>query len=330
MADPIALGDFAPAADRPQLYRQAAAAFAAQLEHTGPVPGPPTDLDHPDYASVLTLHMAALAALYAAQQETPAPDRPGLSDYLLYHEKRYWQAMAPAFTSPAIMERMVFLATVFGPLEDTGQARILLHRAHLADGPAQAGLLLDAHHRLYPPATPARPGHAPSEQLGHNDCPAGGGILLPLRPDRFGEDFIAHHLRHHAVEAAQTLTTLTAVSAGNFHDGQREAERLSRAALRRCLIVLTATAARHPQGRTLLLGLLDQRPELARYAPVELVEFIIDHAEHSLATRIHDALPDYSIDLLLAAGNLAHHLLHTLPTDASPALRASRLSALGI
>ncbi|MET8048763.1 tetratricopeptide repeat protein, partial [Streptosporangium sp. NPDC005286] len=325
LADPIAVGDFTPAADRPQAYRQAVAAFAAQLEHTDPVPGPPADLDHPDYASALTLHMAALAALYAAQQETPAPDRPGLSDYLLKHEMRYWQATAPAFTSPAVIERMVFLATVFGPLEDMGQARILLHRAHLADGPAQAGLLLDAHNRLYPLATPARPGYAPSERLGHNGRPAGGGFLLPLRPDRFGEDFIAHHLRHHAAEAAQTLSTLTAVAVGNG-----EADRLSGVALRSCLIVLTATAARHPQARTLLLELLDQQPELARYATAELVGFIIHHAEHSLATRLHDALPDYSTDLLQAAGNLARHLLHTLPADASPALRASRLIVLGI
>ncbi|WP_436760167.1 tetratricopeptide repeat protein [Streptosporangium sp. V21-05] len=330
LADPIALGDFTPAADRSQAYRQAATAFAAHLEHTGPVPGPPADLHHPDYASVLTLHMAALAALYAAQQETPAPDRPGLSDYLLNHEMRYWQAMAPAFASPAVIERMVFLATLFGPLEETSQARILLHRAHLADGPAQAGLLLDAHHRLYPPATQARPGHVSSEHLGHDGGLAGGGFLLPLRPDRFGEDFIAHHLRHHAAEAAQILTPLAAVAAGNFNDGQREADRLSQMALRRCLIVLTATAARYPQARTLLLEMLGQRPELARYATAELVGFIIDHAEHSLAMCLHNALPDYSTDLLQAAGNLAHHILHALPADASPALRASLLSALGI
>ncbi|WP_285777816.1 tetratricopeptide repeat protein [Microtetraspora sp. NBRC 13810] len=330
LADPIALGDFTPATDRPQAYLQAAAAFAAHLEHNGPVPGPPADLDHPDYASALTLHMAALAAIYAAQEEAPAPNRPGLSDYLLNHEMRYWQATTPAFTSPAVIERMVFLATVFGPLEDTAQARSLLHRTHLVDGPAQAGLLLDTHRRLYPPATPARPGHAPSERLSHNGCLAGGGILLPLRPDRFGEDFIAHHLRYHAVEAAQTLTTLTAVTAGSFNDGQMEADRLSRMSMRRCLIVLTATAARHPQARTLLLELLDQRPELARYATADLVGFIIDHAEHSLAMRFHDALPDYDTDLLQAASNLALHLLHTLPADASPALRAPRLSALGI
>ncbi|MEV6151052.1 tetratricopeptide repeat protein [Nonomuraea sp. NPDC052129] len=330
LADPIALGDFTPTTDRPQAYFQAATAFAAHLEHNGPVPGPPADLNHPDYASALTLHMAALAAIYAVQQEAPAPDRPGLSDYLLNHEMRYWQATAPAFTSPVVIERMVFLATVFGPLEDTAQARSLLHRIHLADGSAQAGLLLDAHRRLYPPATPARPDHERSERLGHNGGPAGGEILLPLRPDRFGEDFIAHHLRHHATEAAQTLTTLTAVTAGSSNDGQREADRLSRMSMRRCLIVLAATAARHPQARTLLLELLEQRPELARYATADLVGFIIDHAEHSLATRLHDALPDKNTDLLQAAGNLARHLLRTLPADASPALRASRLSALGI
>ncbi|MFI7692413.1 tetratricopeptide repeat protein [Nonomuraea sp. NPDC049655] len=331
LADPIALGDFTPAIDRPHAYFQAATAFAAHLEHNGPVPGPPADLNHPDYASALTLHMAALAAIYAVQEEAPAPDRPGLSDYLLNHEMRYWQATAPAFTSPVVIERMVFLATVFGPLEDAAQARSLLHRIHLADGPAQAGLLLDVHRRLYPPAaTPARPDHEPSERLGHNGGPAGGEILLPLRPDRFGEDFIAHHLRHHAAEAAQTLTTLTAVTAGSNNDGQWKADRLSRMSMRRCLIVLTATAARHPQARTLLLELLEQRPELARYATADLVGFIIDHAEHSLATRLHDALPDKNTGLLQAAGNLAHHLLRNLPADASPALRAARLSALGI
>nr|WP_157099507.1 tetratricopeptide repeat protein [Microbispora sp. ATCC PTA-5024] len=329
LADPIALGDFAGPADREQAYQQAAAAFAVHLEHAGPLPVPPADLDHPDYASALTLHMAALAALYADQRDAPGPDRAGLSDYLLNHEMRYWQATTPGFASPSVIERMVFLSTVFGPLDDLDQARALLLRAHLADGPAQAGLLLDVHHRLYPPATITRPDQAPARSTGRIDHAAAGGFLLPLRPDRFGEDFIAARLRHHASEAVQTLAALTAPGDIRAEEGN-SARGPSPAALRRCLIVLTAAAARHPQARTLLLELLDQRPELARHATGDLIDLVINHAGHHLAARFYDALPAYSTDLLQAARDLARHLLHTVPADAPTAVRAYRVAALGM
>ncbi|MEV6150573.1 tetratricopeptide repeat protein [Nonomuraea sp. NPDC052129] len=320
LASPIPLGDFASTRDRPQAYQQAAQTFADHLGLAGPLPQVPADLDHPDYASVLTLHMAALAAVCTAQEGTASPQRSGLSDYLLGHERRYWQALTPKPWPVELTERLVFLATVFGPADSTAQARALLRHANLATDPTHAWVLLEMHRQMYPPNRQDRAKITWADPTREGDAQH----LLPLRPDRFGEDFIAAYLRRHAVDATEMLTALL--------DGRDEAapEGVHQTLIRRCLIVLTAAAARHPCVRNLLFNLLYTRPVLARHATTDLIRLVIDHADYALATRIYDGLPSYNTDLLQASCDLALQLLEKLPTGGSAATRAYRLAAVGI
>jgi hypothetical protein len=68
------------------------------------------------------------------------------------------------------------------------EARSRLRRARLAEGDRATGRLLAAHDRLYPARIEPQP--PPGRRAGR-----AGGVLPPLTPDRFAEDFIAVHLR---------------------------------------------------------------------------------------------------------------------------------------
>src|SRR5690606_853070 len=189
--------------------------------------------------------------------------------------------------------------------DDATQARVLLRRASLAIDPAQVATLLDLHQRIYP--TPAV-----EETVATAAPPVGrqsAHLLLPLRPDRLGEDFIADHVREHA-DIAQTLLDVLPA------DLETAADKADRALIRRGLIMLTAAASRHPDVRAVLLEVLKTRPTLARHATAGLIELIIGHSDHNLAARLYIELPRYSTDLLQAARDLAGYLLDTLPADA--------------
>ncbi len=153
---PIELGDLTDESDRTQAFHDAAEAFRTALEL------PPHDTPPPilaDHGSALTLHMAALAAVCADRDHDPRPELQELSTYLLNHERRFWPT--DMFDQAATT---VFVATLFGPVTDTG--RDLLTQADVPH------TLLKWHRRLYPEEGP----------------------LAPLRPDRLGEDYVAVHL----------------------------------------------------------------------------------------------------------------------------------------
>jgi len=124
--------------------------------------------------------------------------------------------------------------------------RGLLRRARLADGDAHAGRLLTVYERLYSPRQA-------------NPTPGGGLIevptLLPLRPDRLGEDLVGQHLagNPHAVPLLAELLGELDPTAGV--DGL---------AVRRCLIVLAAAGARHDAAAATLFALLEAHPALGR------------------------------------------------------------------
>ena len=192
LAGPLPLGRFTvTAAEGEQAFADAAAAFQAAMElDRGPAAVPGWLTEEADYGSPLTVHMAALAAVCAGHDNTPVPGRDELSAFLLDHERRYWQSAEPG---TGVLERVVFVASLFGPVSSSSEARSWLRRAHLADGDAAAGRLLAAHDRLYPARAQPHAGQA-------------GGVLPPLTPDRFAEDFIAGHLRQ--PQAAELLGEL--------------------------------------------------------------------------------------------------------------------------
>ncbi|MFE0715653.1 tetratricopeptide repeat protein, partial [Streptomyces sp. NPDC058892] len=173
-----------PLADAPQaradLFHQARDRFA---DHLG-LPagrasriGPPLDLDtDDDYAQVLTIHIAALAAVDAELHHDPAPTDPArASAYLLKRERAHWKALhqrpsAPLPTTPEAMGRTVLTATLTRPLARSHGWRAL-HQIGLADSTDAANTLLDDHQYCYPPAGAVT-------------------VLEPLYPDRLGEDFL--------------------------------------------------------------------------------------------------------------------------------------------
>ncbi|MFB7295531.1 P-loop NTPase [Streptomyces rubiginosohelvolus] len=272
-APPAALTGF-PERSRETLFHEAAASFARALELPGLSPPAPDDLADPSYASPLTLHMAALAAVVAAVNDD---GRPGdISRYLLLHEQRRWNASTDADT----MRALVALATLVGPFATRNSARELLIAAGVTDGQAEANRALTAHRLLYP-----------SDQH-----------LVPLRPDRFAEDFLGWYLGRDD-EFADDLATLL-VGGEVLRDGDA----------RQALLVL-ANAARHEAVRDLLDRVIIRRPELAETSPALMLAV----AEHlSLGTVLVVAIrPDPGVELAYARLKLTQRIVEAVPEGES-------------
>ncbi|MFF5483630.1 tetratricopeptide repeat protein [Streptomyces sp. NPDC012935] len=186
---PAELHPLLPLADDPQtraaLFRQARDHFADHLrlpsdqaDHIGPPLGVDSDKD---YAQILTIHIAALAAVDAHLHNDPAPVSPArASAYLLKRERAHWSALhqrssQPLSTTPEAMGRTVLTATLTRPLART-HGWAALAQAGLADSTDAANALLDDHRYCYPPP--------------HADPARAVTVLEPLYPDRLGEDFI--------------------------------------------------------------------------------------------------------------------------------------------
>ncbi|MDQ2789440.1 MAG: tetratricopeptide repeat protein [Actinomycetota bacterium] len=99
---------------------------------------------------------------------------------------------------------------------------------------------------------------------------------------------------------------------------------------RRCLIVLTVAASRHPVAATALFALLRRRPALVAHATAPTVQMVVDQAPDEVAAAVYSALPGYSTDLLWAATALARRLYDTLPATAGAAQQAHRLDNLSL
>src|SRR5262249_55912934 len=219
------------------------------------------------------------------------------SEYLLGHEARHWSAAAaPDHGVPVyVIERAVFVATLFGPAAGEAAAGALLHTATLTVSDGEARRILDVHRRLYPArpeaaaardqSTPAQfpPDQSPPDQSTADPFIPVDDMLMPLRPDRLGEDFIGGYVAR--PDAKRMLRALLA-------SGQVEP-----ATARRCLAVLAAAGARHDTARMALFSLLRRRPRLASHATAPLVELVIAHAPYELAAAAEEALPPASADL---------------------------------
>ncbi|MGH3937107.1 MAG: tetratricopeptide repeat protein [Pseudonocardiaceae bacterium] len=168
-------------ASRTTVFTAARDRFAELLDvpDSGQIPAPPR-LDGDGFGLVLTVHMAALAAVDAyARGNTPPADPAMLSAYLLKRERDHWQRMFDndqrVHTSPQMMARAVFIATLTRPLPYPDGLAVL-QRVAIPD----TGQVLDDHQRCYPPTDPAT-------------------VCEPLYPDRLGEDFLALQIPGHAL-----------------------------------------------------------------------------------------------------------------------------------
>ncbi len=163
---------------REELFAAARDRFAEILELNGCEDiGFPGQIGGPRSRQVLTIHMAALAAVDARLHGVATPTGPErISAYLLRRERRFWKewnarADDKLVTPPETMGRAVFVATLTGPLP-YAEGLTVLARADLAAAPEAASQIISDHRRCYPPESPET-------------------VLEPLYPDRLGEDFIA-------------------------------------------------------------------------------------------------------------------------------------------
>ena len=250
--------------ERDELFRAAVESFADVfgVPASGIPPPPVGARDEEAYRLVLTVHMAALVAVDARAHGRDAPGDPvGLSAYLLDREHDCWQSLydhaTEITTTPRAMGRAVFTATMTRPL-GRPQARAALRRtgaaavgteadATYADGTAVLDRMLDDHAACYPP-----PGDSAE-------------LLMPLYPDRLGEDFIAlttpgHPLAGYAPDewAAEAAARLLAPTGA---PGEPDAH----AAVwgRPAVAMLIQTAVRWPHVAQRLEVILREQPELA-------------------------------------------------------------------
>lgn len=325
-----------PLADDPvardALFRQARDRFTDQLglppdQAARIVPPPDLDTDT-DYAQILTIHIAALAAVDAHLHHESAPTNPArASAYLLKRERAHWSALhqspsQPLSSTPEAMGRAVLTATLTRPLA-RAHGQSALDRIGLADSTAAANALLDDHRYCYPPpqADPART----------------ATVLEPLYPDRLGEDFLG-------LTTPANPGTLHPVPKAVTDDwAHQAAERLlhptstNTAApwTRDALTVLIETARRWPHIATgQLYPLLKKHPELALHAGSTALAALagLDSLDLTVLEAIEPHLPagrhtDLDVGIAAIAARLARH---RLATTHDPATRARIHQALAM
>lgn len=286
LPDPIELRDLTDSPDaRTGAFLEAAQAFHDALGLSGTcTTTPPDDLGHDDYASPLILHMAALSAVCAERDHEELPHRDELSGYLLAHERRLWPPHPHAADA-------VFLATLFGPAANEHSALSLFEIAGVTDGTATGRELLAWHDRVYP------------SQHG----------LAPLLPDRFGEDYVASHLKTHprAVELVERVALSKRASLGP-----------------RPMTVLVAAAARNPHVRTVLWEILPRCPRLYLTPGAELIHLAIAHAPFAIKERLVNQLPHPELAMRRLGLELTRSMAEDLSDDMPAAVRAGVLMDL--
>jgi tetratricopeptide (TPR) repeat protein len=306
---------------RAGLFTAAAAAFAAH-RRGGPRGGappprvdPPPDLERADaYGLVLTVHMAALAAVDAYRRgQVPPADAAGLSGYLLDRERDHWtvlHATGRVTTSPTVMGHTVYTATLTRAVgHEDGVAA--LGRTGVAADPASAAGTLADHGVAYPPAQ-------------------AGTALEPLYPDRLAEDFLALTTPGHT--CAHPTEAWAATAAARLLSPAPDASVPSWT--KAGLGILIETATRWPHIATgVLYPLLAAHPELAVAAGGAALTRLVDlpGLDLALLETITPHLPEgRHVDLDPAAAAITARLhAHRLAAATDDAERARLHATLG-
>lgn len=336
-----------PGIDRAGLLGAAAEWFAAALGVEVPEQLPA--LTGPDFATVLAVHMAALAAVHAHDRGRTPPRQPAdICAYLLGHEQDHLRRRAGMTgmdmrSSTESLRRLTVTATLAGPLP-LGAARQALTAVDLAHSEPAADRLLAAHGASYPPA---------DAEL----------VLEPPHPGRLGEDLVALMLsgdRGLAIRAAAddqhgrpeatgqddgggsdpvvaTSSWAAGVLTALLVSAHAEPYRWSATALR----VLVEAAHRWPHVRDALSELLCARPELLlgvgggtldRLASIPGLDTgVLVAAEPLLPRELHADRHGYRhLDLDIGAAaigtELARRRLIDMTDTADRAAQARRLS----
>ncbi|WP_214416410.1 tetratricopeptide repeat protein [Sphaerisporangium fuscum] len=306
------------------LFTEARDRFAELLQVPGAdgVAPPPALERHEAYRLVLTVHMAALAAVLAHDRGHPSPADPvQVSELLLARERDHWEAMStpsrdtPLATTADTMGQVVYTATLTGRLGYV-DGKAALERASV-DSALAAGQLLKDHAVCYPPA--GTPGPAHLEQR----SPAGRGgvtVLEPLYPDRLGEDYLALCTPGHSFDfpadpwAEEAPARLLAPP-----DGDQPAQPGDGVAIwvRQGLTTLIEASRRWPHlATTQLYPLLSAHPHLALHAGGAALAALaeLETIDTTLLEAIESVLPahrhiDLDIGIAAVADRLAKHRL---------------------
>ncbi|MGH4026194.1 MAG: hypothetical protein ACRDRV_16595, partial [Pseudonocardiaceae bacterium] len=304
-------------ATRTAVFTAARDCFAALLHVPEPARIPaPERLEEDAFGLVLTVHMAALAAVAAHAGGESAPSDPAaLSAYLLKRERAHWQAMYDnghqVPTPPTMMARAVFIATLTRP-QPHPNGVAALRRVGIPD-PEQ---VLDDHRLCYPPADPAT-------------------VCEPLYPDRLGEDFLALSTPGHTHTTYQPdpwAGTAIADLLGPTEstDGEQRLPDYSPQAI----TVLIETARRWPHiAQCQLFPLLRKKPRLALVAGGSALTRLagLPNVDLDVLESIEPLLPTgRHVDLDLAIAAITSRLTqHRLAATTDPAIRAELHFALG-
>ena len=301
--------------ERESMFRVARDSFAAiyNLSDTSGLE-PPTPFDDPEFELTLAVHMVALVAVDASVTGCrPPAGVEGLTVYLLDREILHWSrlyagdgtgttANTVTFrTSPAVMNRAVFTASLIGAV-----SRAVGAAALTGLGVASAETVMDDHARCYPPATVGQ-----------------GMVLEPLYPDRLAEDFLALTLPGHSADyQAQPWGGETVVSLLTRRDDRSKPQPWTP----RAITFLAAAAQRWSHvGHKHLFPLLATDPWLGVAAGGAALTALseIDDADLAVLGAIDDRLPerDINLDVGMAAlaRRLAEHKLGTAPDDGARA-----------
>jgi len=287
--------------------------------------------DEDSYRLILTVHMAALVAVDAlVRGKDPPSDPTGLSAYLLDREHDCWHSLhdhrAEITTAPAVMSRTVFTATMTRPLSRP-QARAALARIGVLSGIAAVGRgeaadhVLDDHAVCYPP---------PEQSA---------DLLMPLYPDRLGEDFIAlatpgHTLIEYQPDewAAEAAARLLA-SAGQPGTVSTAGPAGQAAWVRPATATLIQTAVRWPHVARLLEVILRGQPELAQAAGGAALATLaqIDDLDLGVLELVESRFPaDQVLELAPGMAAVTRRLTdRLLPATEDPAERARWQGRLG-
>ena len=239
---------------REQAFIAARDSFAAHYGIANPdVIILPAGLGRPEWGLILTVHMAALAAVDAHSHGREQPQDPvGLTGYLLDRERAHWthlyenhaqsekRAAGLEFqTPPSVMSRAVFTAALTGPVNHRIGKTIL----DGLDLELSSERVLTDHAACYPPT---------DRRL--------ATVLEPLYPDRLAEDFLGVTMPGHTADqpayawAPSTAATLLS----------RGAASVAMSYAPRAITFLAAATGRWPHlGETFLYPLLRGDPQLA-------------------------------------------------------------------
>ncbi|MEZ0076544.1 hypothetical protein [Planotetraspora sp. GP83] len=286
----LALGPLASTLeDRRSIFNSAVLSFAEVLR-TSPPDLSRVDLTDPAFASVLSLHMAALVSVDARLPlgEHLTSDR--LSAYLLRREKAHWARLhsrssesGEFSTDPSDLAKVAFIATLRGTQPESTAVPLISSYLPYCD-PS----ILDDHAICYPPS-------------------AAGTYLEPLIPDRLAEDYVALTLPGHSVTgyaadlwAGDTVSPIVRSSGvPDFSHGHRP------------LIYLLAAAQRwtHVAARWLIPLVREEPALLADAGSAALAAFAdVASGESEVLESVLSAVPSERHDLFPAIAVLVERL----------------------